>query len=113
MAIRDRGKMKWQSAFFMPEHVKMLKDMERDFLRNKKPLIDEFEIIKFENKIHEAMEFANKIKFSIWHDGFIYEYIGLVHRLDGINKLIYVEVNKGEFEKVKFEDIVGVEIASK
>lgn len=113
MAIRDRGKIKWNSAFFIPQHVQMLKDMERDFLRNKKPLIDEYEIEEFENKIHEAMEYANKVKVSIWKDGFTYGYIGLVHRLDGINKVIYLEVNQGEFERLKFDDIVGIEIVSK
>jgi len=28
--IRDRGKLKWQSAFFMPEHVKMLKNLKTE-----------------------------------------------------------------------------------
>jgi len=33
MTIRDRGKIKWQSAAFLPEHTAMLKEMNRDTLK--------------------------------------------------------------------------------
>jgi hypothetical protein len=37
MTIRDRGKVKWQGAFFMPEHVKMLGELRTDYYRQAKP----------------------------------------------------------------------------
>ncbi|MEH7014817.1 hypothetical protein V7087_29120 [Neobacillus niacini] len=43
MTIRDRGKLKWQGAFFMPEQVKMHRDLWRDQQRTQKPLINEYE----------------------------------------------------------------------
>lgn len=41
--LRDRGKMKWQ-GFFMTEHVKLLWDMEEEYLRTARPLLDEGQI---------------------------------------------------------------------
>jgi hypothetical protein len=40
MAIRDRGKIKWQGAFFMPEQVKMQGDLWQDMKREAKPILD-------------------------------------------------------------------------
>ncbi|HER2169496.1 TPA: YolD-like family protein, partial [Streptococcus pyogenes] len=42
--IRDRGKnIKWQ-GFFMPEHIKMLKDAEQDYYKTPRPQLDETQI---------------------------------------------------------------------
>ncbi|MFY0762275.1 hypothetical protein AB1K32_26130 [Metabacillus dongyingensis] len=54
--LRDRGKMKWQ-GFFMMEHVNMLWDMEEEYLRTARPLLDEgqlFEIL--ESKYNDIMK---------------------------------------------------------
>ncbi|MEH7345556.1 YolD-like family protein [Bacillus sp. JJ1532] len=110
MAIRDRGKLKWQGAFFMPEHVKMLRDIERDNQKEKQPILDEYEIEEIENKINYAMEFAFTVKVKVWREGFFYDYYGRVCRLDMLNKMIYLEGEDGYIEKVQFEDIVGVEV---
>ena len=110
MAIRDRGKIKWQGAFFMPEHVKMLRDIERDNQKEKQPILDEYEIEELENKIHYAMEFALFVKVKIWREGFFHEYLGRVCRLDGLSKMIYLECNNGYIEKIMFEDVVGIEV---
>lgn len=35
IVIRDRGRMKWQGAFFMPEQVKAQDELWRDIQRQK------------------------------------------------------------------------------
>ncbi|MDZ5470415.1 YolD-like family protein [Bacillus sp. 31A1R] len=65
MTIRDRGKMKWQGAFFMHEHVKMLNDFNVDYYRHKKQVLDVDELEDIENKIHEAMEFTQVIIYNL------------------------------------------------
>lgn len=110
MSIKDRGKMKWAGAFFMPEHVKLLKEFKSDYHKELKPLLDQYEIEEIENKIHEAMEFASVVKIKTWYDGFFDEWEGLVNRLDAINKMIYLEGESGVFEKIKFVDIVDIEV---
>lgn len=54
--LRDRGKMRWQ-GFFMMEHVNMLWEMEEEYLRTARPLLDEgqlFEIL--ESKYNDIMK---------------------------------------------------------
>ncbi|MFS0590854.1 YolD-like family protein [Cytobacillus horneckiae] len=105
MALRDRGKVKWQSAFMMPEHLAALKRFENDYYQEKKPILDQYEI---ESKIHYAIEFAFEVKLMIWRD--ISEEIkGRICRLDGINKKVYVDCN-GSKEKVFFADVIGIEV---
>lgn len=56
------------------------------------------------------MEFALPVKIKIWEAGIFKEYEGLVNRLDGVNKVIYLEMKDGYIMKIKFQDIVGVEL---
>jgi hypothetical protein len=43
MAIRDRGKIKWAPASFMPEGFAMTREMYRDQARQTKPILDEYQ----------------------------------------------------------------------
>ncbi|RFU70363.1 YolD-like family protein [Peribacillus saganii] len=110
MGIKDRGKLKWQGAFFMPEHVKLLRDMHTDYHRISKPILDEYQIEEYENKICYAMEFVLSVKVTVWEDGFEKEYIGKVCRLDEIHKVIYLKLHneEGYIMRIKFDTIVGV-----
>ncbi|MFF2591037.1 YolD-like family protein [Peribacillus butanolivorans] len=112
MSLKDRGNIKWKSAMFLPEHVKLLKNLNKDYYRQAKPILDEYQIEEFENKIHNAMEFSSPVKFTVWEDGFDWEYTGLLHRLEPKTNLIHLELEKekGYIIKIKFEDIVEVEV---
>jgi hypothetical protein len=110
MSIRDRGKIKWQGAFFMPEHVKMLHELKSDYHKQLKPILDIYQIEEIENRIHEAMEFTLTLNITTWLDGFFYDFEGLVNRLDGIGKIIHLELREGIMERIKFIDIIKAEI---
>lgn len=110
MVIRDRGKMKWQGAFFMPEHVKMLREIERDMMRMQKPLLDEYQIEEMERQICESMEFAQPVKLMVWRDGFTYDEIGRVHYLDPLQKEVRLQTELGTISRIKFADIIAVEV---
>ncbi|MBM7691436.1 hypothetical protein JOC77_000841 [Peribacillus deserti] len=111
MSLRDRGKIKWQGAFFMPEHTAMLKEVTQDYYKLEKPILDEYQIQEFESKICLAMEFTYLLKITLWEDGFNKEYTGLAHRLDSIAKIIYLELQPETFlTKINFSDIVYVEV---
>lgn len=96
----------------MAEYVKLLNDVNKDYYRQLKPILDEYQLEEFEDKIHTAMEFASPVMFTVWEDGFDWEYTGMIHRLDPLTKMIHLELEneKGHIIKVKFEDIVGVEV---
>jgi hypothetical protein len=110
MAIRDRGKMKWQGAFFMPEHVKMLGDLRTDYYRTAKPQLDEYQLEEFDERICEAMAVNQPVKITVWDEGFTSDMIGKIHYVDPLTKQVRLEVAEGEFEYVKFEDIIYVGI---
>ncbi|MBG9451490.1 hypothetical protein ABE67_19980 [Cytobacillus firmus] len=110
MPLKDRGKIKWQPAHFMPEHRAMLRKLERDQMTQNKPLIDEYALEEYENKIHYAMEFAYLLKVKVWREGFFLEYKGRVNRLDGICRKIYLELESGDLEKISFDEVAGAEV---
>jgi hypothetical protein len=110
MRIRDRGKLKWASALFAPEHRGMLRALARDELRQARPILDEYEIEELENRICEAMEFNNPVVISKWADGFTYEERGCVHYLDPIRKEVRIVSEDGAVVRIKFTDIVAVEV---
>ena len=66
MAIKDRGILKWQAASFLPEQVSSLHDLVKDYYSTKKPILDEYQVEEFENKINYAMEYVSLIKIYNW-----------------------------------------------
>lgn len=54
------------------------------------------------------MESRCAVKLSVWADGFTTEIIGRINRVGPITKQLRIEMRDGEFERVSFEDVVGV-----
>lgn len=108
MTIRDRGKMKWHGAFFMPEHVKLLGNLRTDYLRTDKPQLDAYQYDEFDECIGEAMANNLPIKITVWQDGFSTEITGNVHDIDPMKKQLQIEETAGEYNRVRFEDIINV-----
>jgi hypothetical protein len=108
MTIRDRGKMKWHGAFFMPEHVKMLGNLRTDYYRTEKPQLDLNQYEEFDERVSGAMAENLPIKVTIWQNGITSDIIGNVHYIDPLTKQLRMEVNSGVFELVRFDDIINV-----
>ncbi|MGZ4159323.1 MAG: YolD-like family protein [Neobacillus sp.] len=108
MANRDRGMKKWQFAFGMPEQIKMIRDYWKDQERQPKPLIDVYEFEEFDQRICYAMEYHLPVKITVWEDGFTYEITGHIHYVDPITHQLRMEGRPGEFDRIHFEDVVGV-----
>jgi hypothetical protein len=106
MVIRDRGKIKWQPASFMPLGFEMTRTMFKDQERQPKPLIDEYEKEVFDQRIAYAMEYNIAVKLTVWSDGFTTYITGRIHYVDPITHLLRIEVKPGEFERVAFEAVV-------
>ena len=110
MTIRDRGKVKWQSASFIPLVFEMTGEMFKDQARTTKPILDENQTEEFDLRIAYAMEYNHAVKLTIWDDGFTHEMTGRVHYVDPITYELRIEVKPGEFERVAFESVVGVKV---
>jgi hypothetical protein len=110
MAIRDRGKIKWAPASFMPEGFAMTRKMFKDQLRQVKPIIDDYEKEEFDRRIGYAMEFHFPVKLTTWSDRFTEIKTGKIHYIDPITNLLRIELQPGEFERVTFNSVVGVNV---
>ena len=110
MAIRDRGKIKWQPASFMPLGFEMNRAMFKDQERTIKPLLDEYEKEEFDCNISYTMEYHLPVKIKVWSDGFTEMITGRIHYVDPITHQLRIELESGEFQRVSFEDVVGVTV---
>lgn len=110
MTLRDRGKLKWLPAHFMPEHRSELRKLDSDFNRQAKPILNEYKREDFEQRICYAKEFNLPVVIIIWADGFSYEEKGFVHYLDPIGKQLRLKAVDGTGMRIKFVDIIGVEV---
>lgn len=57
MVIRVRGKIKWQPASFIPLAYEIQRSMFKDQERQSKPIIDEYEMEEFYQRIYHALEY--------------------------------------------------------
>ena len=112
MTIRYRGKMKWQSASFIPLAFEMTSEMFKDQARIAKPILDENQTEEFDLRIAYATEYNYEVKLTVWDDGFTHDITGHVHYLDPITHEIRIEVKDGEFERVGFDSVVRVKVVN-
>nr|WP_263326965.1 YolD-like family protein [Neobacillus sp. Marseille-Q6967] len=110
MAIRDRGKMKWQSASFLPLALEMTREMFKDQARTAKPILDEYQAEEFDLRIAYATEYNHAVKLTVWDDGFTHDITGHVHYVDPKTHQLRIELKSGEFERVAFDSVVGVRV---
>ncbi|MEH7378574.1 YolD-like family protein [Neobacillus drentensis] len=110
MAIRDRGKKKWQFAFGMPELIKAQRDLWTDQDRIIKPMIDEYEKEEFDRRICYAMEYNLSIKITIWSNGFTSDITGRIQNVDPISYQLRIELLGGEFRRINFEDVIRMSV---
>ena len=108
--IKDRGTMKWNTAFFMPEHISMLRDLNKDYYRQPKPILDQYQLEEFNEKICFAMEYNMDVKVTIWLDGFEEEYKGKIRHLDEIYKKVRLREKNGDFKMIQFDEITNITV---
>jgi YolD-like protein len=111
MAIRDRGKIKWNPASFMPEGFAMTREMYKDQARQAKPLLDDYQTEEFDLRIKYAQEYKKAVRVTVWSDGFTEDYTGHIQRVDPItHEFLRLEVKPGEYERIQFGDVTAVKV---
>lgn len=107
--IKDRGTKKWTSLM-LPEHIALLRELSIELDKEKKPILDEYQIQEFEEKIHYAMSFNLAVKLSVWKDGFTDVFTVHVHYIDSLNKQIRAKDKNEDLYYIDFADIVDIEV---
>ncbi|TWL46206.1 hypothetical protein CHCC15543_4477 [Bacillus licheniformis] len=114
--LKDRGTIKWTSMM-LPEHVSLLRELENNHNKVKRPTLDMAQIEDMERDISEAMEFNSTVQFSIFKSlpflngpdtGEIIQIEGHIHYINQICKVFHVVDSKGDTHLIKFEDVIGV-----
>ncbi|MUK89169.1 YolD-like family protein [Ornithinibacillus sp. L9] len=103
--MHDRGSIKWTSMM-MPEHIQMLRDLDKQYHYKQKPVLDDQELQEINNKlllaIHNNLTVA--VKYYKDHD---YHYVtGKLKKIDAIEKYILFE----DFTKINLHDVLDVQI---
>lgn len=113
--IRDRGNKKWTSIF-IPEHVEMLREMNRDYYREYKPVLDEFHMTEMAELVSRAREHRLPVDLTVWvaetADGRGHRSTlkGYVFATDALTKTVRIRTALGEIEYVKFADVLAVKV---
>ncbi|MFP7276023.1 YolD-like family protein [Bacillus paralicheniformis] len=116
--LKDRGSIKW-TAMMLPEHVSLIRELESNQNKVKRPVLDMSQIEDMEMTISEAMEFNNPVQFSVFkplpllngpETGEIVQIEGHIHYINQLHKTFHVLDSKGDTNLIKFEDIVDVEM---
>ena len=64
--LNDREFKKWQ-GFFMPEHVKQLKDLRNDYYKTPRLQLDEGQIEEMERLLSESLENKTLLEITTWN----------------------------------------------
>ncbi len=109
--IRDRGIIKWTPSFIMPEYAALLNEADRDYFKEKQPVLDEYQLQGIDEKLAAAIEYRMPIIIEMWHDGYFSDIEGSLNNVDNLNRLVWITERSGDLHKIKYECIVGVEFA--
>ncbi|MEK5390230.1 YolD-like family protein [Margalitia sp. FSL K6-0131] len=107
--IKDRGLIKWH-GFFMPEHVEGLKQMWIDQKKIQKPLLDDYQVQEFEERIRFAKENKLPVTFTVYDNGLVETFTGIVYSVDQIKQRIKLLLDPTTVEYILFSEIMNVQM---
>lgn len=92
----------------MPEHTKMLKELDTDYHKVPRPQLDEGQIEDMEQLISESLATQTSLEIITWKNGFFSSRIGFVKRIDPISKKVFIIDELGTFISIDFFNITKV-----
>jgi REP element-mobilizing transposase RayT len=104
LMIRDRRKKKGQ-GFFMPENIKMLKELWLDDLKTSRPHLDETKIEEMEQLLIESLKTQILLEIATWKNGFFTSHVGFVKKIDPLDKKIQMQDEQESIIHLDFQSI--------
>ncbi|MEL3958222.1 YolD-like family protein [Caldifermentibacillus hisashii] len=104
--LKDRGTKKWQ-GFFLTEHVSMLKKMDIEDRKVRKPVLDEQQKLEINDLLVLSLQDGEPIQITLWLDGFIEE-IGpfTITKIAPYKRRLY-GLYKGGNHSFSFDSLIG------
>ncbi len=109
IVIRDRGNIKWQ-GMFLPEHVKLLREYDRESKKKVKPELDEQQLELMQEIICDAMEYNLNLCFTYFYNDDFRLMIGKVQYVDLYRGELRVMDKHNEVHRLRFMDLLDVKI---
>ncbi|MDX8364359.1 YolD-like family protein [Cytobacillus sp. IB215665] len=106
--IRDRGTIKWVSMM-LPEHTKLLRELEKNQHRASKPLLDEQRLEELNEMIHIGIAGNQTLSFSYYQNHAINNVEGNIHFIDHINKTVRIIDLVEKIHDVQLVNIVDIQ----
>ncbi|OAK70109.1 YolD-like family protein [Lederbergia galactosidilytica] len=111
--LTEGHNLMWESSRMMlPEHVERILDWRKSLDEEKKPIIDEQQWEEFGQTIQGAMANNQRVKFTVWKDGFFEDIKGWVHSVDPQLKRIRIDLDEFDVDYIPFDVVVDVESIS-
>ncbi|MCQ6266122.1 YolD-like family protein [Fictibacillus sp. WQ 8-8] len=107
--IKDRGSIKW-TAMMLPEHVKQLRDWEREEAWLENTELDEQQLEEMNQQIFFAMEEARKVAVLCRKPLGEKAILGLIHYYDPHRRLLRIMNDEGKKQDVSLDAIIGIEM---
>ncbi|MFH5187088.1 YolD-like family protein [Paenibacillus sp. TAB 01] len=98
------------SRFIMPQHREAAVIAAREELRQSRPLFDEQRIQDLSYAINEAINERSQVNISIFGEFGNTEEQGWISRIDQLKHQIRLETGDRDFEWIKLEDIVDIQV---
>ncbi|GED04275.1 hypothetical protein BAT02nite_39190 [Bacillus atrophaeus] len=109
--IKDRGLMKWATSMMLPEHNEMLKQLNLEMEKMKRPENDEQQIEEMGLTINEAKQRNQLLSISYFKNGHISSLTGFVSSFKHIERQMLIKTNDGHIKAVSVNDLIEVELA--
>ena len=106
--VRDRGRIKWASLM-LPEHVKLLREYNKNLKRIEKPILDEQKYEEFNEVMSRAMEENITLEFTYYQKGEMKKCVGKINYLDGLNRKIHISSQATNNQLLRLDDIIEIE----
>lgn len=101
--IRDRGNIKW-SSMMLPEHVKLLKEYNKNLKKVEKPILDEQKYEEFNEIMARALNENLILTFTYYEKGEVKKLRGNIHSIDYLKR--EMKIND---QLLKLENIIEIE----
>lgn len=105
--IKDRGRIKW-TAMMLPEHIQMLRELQKEDRYKMKPTLDEFDL----EMIHEEIQLAFKrqctVEINVWEEG-SQNFNGIITEIDLSSRILLLDSGI-QTKRIAFTSIIGVKV---
>lgn len=93
----------------LPEHVKLLKQYNKNLKKVEKPILDEQKFDEFNDVISGAIEEDINLEFTYYQKGEIKKCIGKINQFDYLNKKLHIINQELKSKKLNLDDILEIE----